>query len=316
MHDQRLKDIVPFVASVECGSFAAAAERLHVTGSAISKSVSRLERRLGSQLLERTTRSLALTDAGQAYYQTCTRIMEELLEAEAVLAAQRTIPAGRLRLAAPTTYGRLGVMPVLLPFCQRHPELEISMAFSDRFVDLFEEGIDVAVRIGHTADLPASVGSRLLGREKMVFCASPGYLAQYGQPTNRAELLQHKAILYERVDGSAKPWLLTTEDGHADWCEAPCCMALGDVDAQVQAVCAGLGIGQMPTWLIRQQLRSGELCVILPGIQPDGLALNLVWPRRKQLLPKVDALLAALNNLDIGASVLAEIAGQRESGKE
>ncbi len=116
MHDHRLKDILPFVASVECGSFTAAAERLHVTGSAISKSVSRLETRLGSRLLERTTRSLHLTDAGSAYYQTCLRILEDLAEAEAVLAAQRTIPSGRLRLAVPTTYGRLNVMPLLMPF--------------------------------------------------------------------------------------------------------------------------------------------------------------------------------------------------------
>jgi transcriptional regulator, LysR family len=148
MHDQRLKDIVPFVASVESGSFAAAAERLHLTGSAVSKSVTRLESRLGSRLLERTTRSLKLTDAGNAYYQTCLRIMEELAEAEAVLAAQRTIPSGRLRVAVPNTYGRLGVMPVLIPFCQQHPELALNLTFSDRFIDLFDEGIDVAVRIG------------------------------------------------------------------------------------------------------------------------------------------------------------------------
>ncbi len=116
MHDQRLKDIIPFVISVESGSFTAAAERLHLTGSAISKSVSRLEARLGSRLLERTTRRLQLTDAGTAYYQTCIRILEELAEAEAVLAAQRTIPSGRLRLAVPNTYGRLNVMPLLIPF--------------------------------------------------------------------------------------------------------------------------------------------------------------------------------------------------------
>ena len=118
MHDQRLKDIVPFVASVESGSFAAAAERLHLTGSAVSKSVTRLETRLGSRLLERTTRSLKLTDAGNAYYQTCLRIMEELAEAEAVLAAQRNIPAGRVRVAVPNTYGSLGGMPGLNPVCE------------------------------------------------------------------------------------------------------------------------------------------------------------------------------------------------------
>lgn len=300
MHDQRLKDIVPFVASIEGGSFAAAAERLHVTGSAISKSVSRLEARLGSKLLERTTRRLKLTDAGHAYYQTCIRIMEELAEAEAVLAAHRSIPSGRLRLAVPNTYGRLGVMPLLITFCQQHPEIDISLTFSDRFVDLFDEGIDVAVRIGKTAEMSASLGCRQLGREKMVFCASPDYLAREGRPQSVEALLQHRAILYERVDGSSKPWQLLTEDGHPDWLSVPYRMALGDVDAQLQAIRSGLGVAQMPTWLIRDALARGELEVILPQIQPDGLALTLVWPRRKQLLPKVDALLSALSELDIG----------------
>lgn len=300
MHDQRLKDIVPFVASIEGGSFAAAAERLHVTGSAISKSVSRLEARLGSTLLERTTRRLKLTDAGQAYYQTCIRIMEELAEAESVLAAQRSIPSGRLRLAVPNTYGRLCVMPRLITFCQHHSEIDISMTFSDRFIDLFDEGIDVAVRIGKTAEMPASLGYRLLGREKMVFCASPAYLAREGRPESVEALLQHRAIVYERVDGSSKPWQFVTEDGYPDWRTVPYHMALGDADAQLQAVLGGLGVAQMPTWLIRDALARGELERVLPHMQPDGLALTLVWPRRKQLLPKVDALLCALSELDIG----------------
>lgn len=299
MHDQRLKDIAPFVASIECGSFAAAAERLHITGSAVSKSVTRLETRLGSRLLERTTRSLKLTDAGNAYYQTCIRILEELAEAEAVLAAQRSIPSGKLRLAVPNTYGRLAVMPLLMPFCQQHPELELSLRFSDRMVDLFDEGIDVAVRIGDTPNIPASLGYRQMGRECMVFCAAPDYLARAGHPHHISDLLQHPAILYERVDGSTKPWLLQTEDGHLQWRSVPHRMALGDVDAQVQAVCAGLGVAQMPSWLIRDPLARGELEILFPSHQPDGLMLTLVWPRRKQLLPKVDALLDALSQLPI-----------------
>ncbi|MDD7995967.1 LysR substrate-binding domain-containing protein [Kosakonia radicincitans] len=302
MRDQRLKDIIPFVACVEAGSFTTAAERLHLTGSAISKSIGRLEARLGSRLLERTTRRLELTDAGQAYYQTCLRILEDLAEAESVLAAHRTIPSGRLRLAVPNTYGRLGVMPLLIPFCQQHPEIELSLTFSDRFVDLFEEGIDVAVRIGQTSELPASLGCRHIGREKMVFCASPDYLQREGMPQDEAQLLRHKAILYERVDGSSKPWIFTTADGYPEWRTVPWRMALGDVDAQVQAICAGLGVGQLPTWLVHTQLQRGELVVILPQHQPEGLALTLVWPRRKQLLPKVDALLAVLGQLDIAPS--------------
>jgi Transcriptional regulator len=199
----------------------------------------------------------------------------------------------------PNTYGRLGVMPVLIPFCQQHPELELNLTFSDRFIDLFDEGIDVAVRIGGSPDVPASLGCRQMGRERMVFCAAPDYLARHGRPHNESELLQHQAIMYERVDGSSKPWLFTTSDGHPHWRNVPHRMALGDVDAQVQALCGGLGVAQMPSWLVREPLARGELEIILPEQQPDGLALTLIWPRRKQLLPKVDALLAALAELEI-----------------
>lgn len=299
MHDQRLKDILPFVTSVEAGSFSAAAERLHLTGSAVSKSITRLETRLGSKLLERTTRSLRLTDAGSAYYQTCRRILEELAEAEAVLAAQRSIPSGHLRLAAPSTYGRLCLMPLLMEFCRQHSEISLSLALSDRFVDLFDEGIDVAVRIGGAADPPAALGARQMGRERMVFCAAPTYLERLGRPQSEAELLQHRAILYERVDGSAKPWLFISPDGQSHWRSGPCRMALGDADAQLQAVCAGLGIAQLSSWLAQGALARGELEIVLPQQQPDGLALSLLWPRRKQLLPKVDALLSALAALPI-----------------
>ena len=299
MHDQRLKDIIPFVTSVEMGSFTAAAERLHVTGSAISKSVSRLEARLDTLLLERTTRRLQLTDAGSAYHQTCVRIIGELAEAEAVLAAQRTIPSGKLRIAVPNTYGRIGVMPLLIPFFQQHAELELSLTFSDRFIDLFDEGIDVAVRIGDDLNLPTSLVSRQIGREKMVFCASPAYLDRQGRPQNEAELMQHQAVLYERTDGTNKNWLFMTEDGHPLWRSVAYRMALGDVDAQVQAVSAGLGVAQMPSWLIREPLARGELEIILPQLQPEGLALSIIWPRRKQLLPKVDTLLSALSKLEI-----------------
>lgn len=299
MNSQRLKDIVPFVTSVESGSFANAAERLHLTGSAVSKSVTRLESRLGSQLLERTTRSLKLTDAGMAYYQTCLRIIEELEEAEALLASHHTAPTGRLRVAMPSAYGRLVVMPMLIPFCQQHPEIELSLTFSDRFIDLFDEGIDVAVRIGGTQDIPDSLGHRQIGAERMVFCAAPSYLEREGRPDDESALLQHRAIVLERVDGSKKPWLFASKGGQPQWRHVPHRMALDDVDAQVQAVCAGLGVAQMPSWLIRDQLARGELDIILPHLQPDGLPLTLIWPRRKQWLPKVDALLMALEQLII-----------------
>ncbi|MEN4980798.1 LysR family transcriptional regulator [Erwinia billingiae] len=299
MTQDRLKGITPFVASVEQGSFTAAAAVLHLTSSAVSKSVARLEARLGSQLFERTTRRLALTDAGQAFYETCTRVLNELSEAESVLAAQRTIPVGRLRMAVPHTFGRMQVVPLLNDFCLHNPEMQVSLSFSDRIVDLFEEGVDIAVRIGGPADYPPSLGFRYLGREKLIFCASPAWLAQHGTPASWQELASHRAIVYDRVDGSTSPWHLMSPDGRMTTRTMAHRMALGDGEAQVAAVVAGLGVAQMATWLMEKQLQRGELVQILPALTVEGLPLTVIWPRKKQLTPKVDALLSVLTALRI-----------------
>lgn len=297
--EDRLKGITAFVATVESGSFTAAAERLHLTSSAISKSVARLETRLGSRLFERTTRRLALTDAGQAYYQTCIRVLGELSEAESVLAAQRSTPAGRLRVAVPHTFGRTHVMPLLNLFCRQHPDMQLNLSFSDRFVDLFEEGVDVAVRIGGPGNYPPSLAVRYLGSEKLIFCASPDYLAQHGTPPSLNALEQHRAIVYDRIDGSTSPWHVASPDGRLTTRTVAHRMALGDGEAQLSAVLAGLGVAQMATWLMGDRLARGELVPFLPELTVPGLPLYIVWPRRKQLTPKVDALLNALEALTI-----------------
>ncbi|CCP04554.1 putative RuBisCO transcriptional regulator [Erwinia amylovora Ea644] len=297
--EDRLRGITPFVASVESGSFTAAAGRLHLTCSAVSKSIARLEARLGSRLFERTTRSLVLTDAGQAFYDTCARVLGELAEAESVLAARRSMPVGRLRVAVPHTFGRLHVMPLLNDFCRQHPEMQLNMSFSDRFVDLFEEGIDVAVRIGGPGNYPPSLGVRYLGSERLIFCAAPDYLAQHGMPQSLAQLEQHKAIVYNHIDGSTSPWHVASLDGRITTRTVAHRMALADGEAQRSAVAAGLGVAQMATWLMEQQLAQGELIPILPQLSVAGLPLYVVWPRRKQLMPKVDALLNTLAKLQV-----------------
>jgi DNA-binding transcriptional LysR family regulator len=291
---ERLKGIATLVAVADAGSFTAAAEQLHLSSSAVSKSVARLEARLGARLFERTTRSLALTDAGAAYYRTCVRVLADLEEGEAVLAAQRSEPVGRLRLDMPATFGRLCVWPLLLGLMQQHPLLRPHVSFTDRFVDLQDEGIDLAVRIGGPARWPASIGHRYLGSECLIFCAAPAYLARHGTPHTAEALLQHAAVLYGKADGSTSPWLLAQEAGAVERRAVEGRVTVGNAEAQVAAVKAGCGIAQLATWLVREDLASGALVQLCPDLVTEGLALHLVWPVGRQLQPKVDAALQCL----------------------
>lgn len=291
---ERLKGIETFVATADAGSFTAAAEQLHLTSSAVSKSVARLEERLGTRLFERTTRRLALTDAGAAFYRTCVRVLADLGEAEAVLAAQRSEPVGRLRLDMPATFGRLRVWPLVLRIMQQHPHLHPHVSFTDRFVDLLDEGIDVGVRIGGPDHWPAAIGHRYLGSERLIFCASPDYLARNGAPASPAELSQHDAVLYGKADGTSSPWLIAHDARTVERRTMEGRIIVGNAEAQVAAVKAGYGIAQLATWLVCDETARGELVQVLPALATDGLPLNLVWPVGRQLLPKVGVVLERL----------------------
>ena len=288
---ERLKGIVPFVHAVDAGSFTAAAQQLNLTSSAVSKSIARLEGRLGVALFERTTRRLILTDAGRAFYETCTGILDALAEAESVLAAQRREPAGAVRMALPASFGRRCVVPLLARLATQYPDLRPQLLFADRFVDLAEEGIDLAVRIGGPPDLPGSLARRELGQERLIFCAAPAYLARSGTPDTIAALREHACIVYGRPDGSSLPWSYALEDGGtARHVVARPRIVAGDAEAQLAFVREGLGIAQLATWLAREDLQAGRIVEILGGSATDGLPLTLLWPIARQLTPKVNVL--------------------------
>lgn len=291
---ERLKGLETFVAVAEAGSFTAAAQRLNLTNSAVGKSIARLEDRLGKRLFERTTRRLALTEAGDAFLKVCLRVLEELEGAERELSAQRPEPAGPLRVNLPATFGRLCALPALMAFAAAHPQVVPHIAFTDRFVDLVEEGLDLVVRIGGDGTWPAALAHEYLGSEELIFCASPAYVAAHGAPANVAELLERDAILYGRADGGTSPWLLATGDGPPVRQQVDARAVFGQAEAQAAAVAAGLGIAQMATWLVEEQLRAGTLVVILPALATEGLPLYLVWQRSRQHSPKVQALVGHL----------------------
>lgn len=289
---ERLKGLESFVAVADAGSFTAAAERLHLTNSAVGKAIARLEERLHKQLFERTTRRLELTDAGAAFYASCVRILDELAVAERLLSDDEAPPSGRLRIDLPATFGRLKVLAPLLAFAAQYPQLRPHISYTDRFVDVVEDGMDVVVRIGGDEAWPAAVGYRHLGNEKLIFCAAPAFIAAHGAPRTVSDLPDYDAILYGRADGSTQPWRI--QDGAAPLARQHSSgrMVFGQAESQVAAVEAGLGLAQFPTWLVDQKIRAGKLINILPQSTTQGLPLHLLWQRGRQQSTKVQALLA------------------------
>lgn len=292
---ERLKGIDLFVCVADSGSFTAAAERLNLTSSAVSKGIARLESRLNARLFQRTTRRLALTEAGVDFYRTCTAVLAELEEAELALHVQHGEPCGKVRIDLPASYGRMHVLPVILDFVAEHGLLQPHVSFSDRFVDPVEEGIDILVRIGGSDVWPAALGHRFLGAERLIFCAAPRYLARHGEPHSVQDLEQHSCVVYGRSDGGVNPWLFSGEHvGDRERRVLPGRVAVGDGEGQVVAVVDGHGIAQLPLWLVEDRLQAGTLVQVLPHLALDGLPMNLVWLKTRQNLPKVSALLEAL----------------------
>jgi DNA-binding transcriptional LysR family regulator len=292
---ERLKGIDVFVSVVERGSFASAADRLNLTSSAVSKSIARLEKRLQVRLFARTTRKLALTDAGKLFYDTCTRVLADLEEVETLIGAEYVEPTGRVRIDLPASFGQLHALPVLLDFIADHQLLMPHISMSDHFVDLVEERIDIVVRIGGPNVWPQALGHRYLGAERLIFCASPAYLQRKGTPQTDTDLDAHDRVVYGRSDGMVNSWLFAgAGQGPLEQRFMPGRIAVGNAEGQLAAILANLGIAQLPTWLVQRQIEQGLLVEVLPQLATDGLPINLVWLKSRQYLPKVKLLLEVL----------------------
>lgn len=294
MERDRFKGIDTFVAVVDAGSIAAAAVRLALTPSAVGKAIARLEARLGTKLIDRTTRQMALTDDGRAFYATSLRLISELDEAEKGIAQQRTIPVGTLRVDMPVFFGRLRVMPLLRMIVNEHPQLKLSASFTDRMVDILEEGLDLVVRIGSGDPPNSAIATRPLGSERLVFAASPAYLGQRGGVSQAKDLVLHRCLGHRRADGQITPWLLPSESGRGDRMIPNAHIVASSVEALIDASVAGAGVGQFATWAIRDRIESGELLELLPDWSPPGLPVSLLWPISKQLNPRVSLAIESL----------------------
>ena len=276
-----LKDIPVFVASVEAGSFAQAAVRLHLSRSAVGKSIARLEERLGVRLFHRTTRSQRLTDNGALFYERCLRALEEIRGAESQLETGKHQVSGRLRVAVPVLFGRQCIAPLLIELAQEHPGLELEMSFSDRVVDLVEEGFDMAVRNGTLADSAVLVARRL-GEHRMVLCAAPDYLLKNGQPQTVDDLRQHTAINYTRA-GRVLPWQLMDYDGTSRTFIPRSSLNMDDLQAICDAALAGHGIAWLPCWMVIKEIQQGDLVPLLKQAPDVRFDVHAVWQQTPHL---------------------------------
>ena len=290
--NERLNGVAVFVAVVEAGSFALAAQRLAVTRSAVAKTIARVEQRLRVRLFNRTTRKQSLTDDGHAYYERCVRALAELEAAEQCFESGRREPAGKLRVTVPVLFGRRCIAPVLLELSRRHRDLQLEVSFSDRVVDLVEEGFDLAVRVGGLPDSSQLVARRL-GMQRMGICAAPEYLSRNGRPANARELNGHAGIAYVS-SGRSVPWRVHGDDGSVVEPQVSVRLGFDDLQAIADAAIAGAGLAWLPCWMMGPEIRSGRLEMIMSGDQVLGTEIHAVWPRMRHLPLKLRVAIDAL----------------------
>jgi len=288
----RLQGITVFVQVVEAGSFTAAARNIGVSKSAVGKSVATLEARLGVRLLDRTTRRLGLTSEGANFHQSCLRVLAELDEAEARAASRRQTVAGTLRVSLPVSFGRRWVMPVLHGLAREHPQLSLDVSFTDRLVDLVDENIDLAIRLGDPGN-SAFLSARRLGAQDSLICGAPGYLAKRGYPTSIADLASHDCITFAQ-GGHRLPWRLIDADGHLVEVKVKGRHTISDGDALRDAAIDGLGLVYGSTWLLADALRQRQLKAVLLPCNVAGPPIHALWPVTRALAPKIRAAVDAL----------------------
>jgi DNA-binding transcriptional LysR family regulator len=281
----RLSSLRAFTKVVETGSFTAAAEKLGLSRALVSKAVIELERELGARLLERTTRRVKVNEVGAAYYERAARILAELDEADAAVRRLHATPRGTLRVSAPLSFAMLHLKPIITEYLAANPEVGLALSLSDRFVDLIDEGFDVAIRIARPD--PSSLIARRIAPARRVLCAAPSYLERHGTPKSPGDLARHRCLPYAAgASALHEVWRLAGPDGeHVVRAAGPLVSNNGDM--LHCAAADGLGIALLPTFIVGPDLQAGVLQVVLPEYTPAELAIYAVYPPNRQLAAKV-----------------------------
>ncbi|ANM04884.1 LysR family transcriptional regulator protein [Rhizobium phaseoli] len=282
-----LNDILIFMAVVDAGSFIAGGQAMGLSRSAAGKAVIRLEDRLGTRLLNRTTRRLSLTDEGRLFYEHGLGVLASVDEAEASVAGQRGAPRGVLRLTVPEAFGRLVVLPIVEKYLLAWPDIQVEVNFTDRKADIVEEGFDLAIRIGA---MPSASENRLVSRviaaDRARLCASPSYLADRGEPCHIDDLAAHDCLVFSSRD-QRQGWRFRGNDGAWVKAQGRSRLRLDSSEAIRDAAVAGLGIALLPGFLAAGDLAAGRLRHVLPELEIDDAKIVALYPDKRLLEPRV-----------------------------
>jgi DNA-binding transcriptional LysR family regulator len=272
-----------FVAAVEEGSIAAAARRHGLSAVMAGRYLSGLEAGLAARLVQRTTRRLSLTDAGHAYFVRSKRILEEFEEANSEAAETHTTPRGTLRIAAPITFGAMYMGRIVADFMSEFPSVSVEIQLQDRLVDLVEEGLDLAVRIGHLPD--SDLVARTLAHCSMVSCASPDYLKRFGSPRDPTDLTAHSRIGYLGAV-STPPWKFVAPSGATTTLNEPCQFSANNTSMMLEVALSGFGIVYGPSFVFAKHLETGELVHTLAAFKSPHLPVHAVTQTTKHVPQK------------------------------
>lgn len=293
----KLRGMETFVAVVECGSFTGAAARLEMSSVMVGKYIALLEGQLGTRLLERNTRRQSLTDAGRVYFDEARRVLEQVANAERSVERLRLAPAGTLRVSAPVSFGASIIAPLTASFLQAWPEVRVELDLTNRMVDLVDEGIDLAIRIGdiQRTDLVA----KYLAPYRMAICAAPDYLVRHGTPQTPADLAGHQCLSHT-VWTARNEWRLPGAAEEVRW-KRDAVLRCNDGYALRMAAVAGAGLLLQPEVLLAEDLANGRLVRILQNYTPEPRPIHLLWRQDLRPLPKltrfVEHLLKEVNGI-------------------
>jgi len=276
-----LASLRAFVAAADALSFKVAGQGLGVSSSAIGKSIARLEAQLAATLFHRTTRNISLTEAGSLFLVRARRMLDELQAGEAELAEASGHPRGRLRVSVPITGSLL--TKVLADFANAYPLVELDLDYSDRIVDVIEEGFDIVIRTGDTGD--SRLLHKTLGRFRWMLVAAPAYLARHGTPLTPDDLASHTCLRQKRSSGRIAPWELR----HPPRTNVPVSLTASVIDPLLDLAKRGAGIACFPAFLVRDGVRDGSLIEVLPGEIEQASVLTMLWPASRFRVPKVRA---------------------------